>query len=137
MAEPVKGTPEWIKAEQAKVGKPWGAGKSCLGCFGLVVVVALIFGGCTALSGSSGSHSSSDNKYESIAQCEARIEKLLKSPSTADFDSNASGSGSGPWKVTGTVDAQNSFGATVRASYGCTVTMTEDMATTKVDYFEE
>lgn len=137
MTDPVKGSPEWIKAEQAKAGKPMGIGKGCLGCFGLIVVVALIFGGCAAL-GSSGDDkpSSSDNKYEAIAQCEARIEKLLKAPATADFASSATGGGSS-WKVTGTVDAENGFGANVRATYGCTVAVGADSATTTVDYFDE
>lgn len=135
MSDPIKGSPEWIKAEQAKAGKPFSFGKGCLGCFGLVVLVAVLFGGCAAIRGSSGSSTSTDNSYEAIAQCEARIDNLLKAPATADYSSDASGSGAGPWTVTGTVDAENSFGAKIRSEYQCTVTMSGDSATTTVDSF--
>lgn len=137
MSEPVKGSPEWIKAEQAKVGKS-GGGKGCfLGCLGLIgaiVLFAALFAGCGAVNHSSNS-SSINNSTEAIAQCESRIGQLLKAPSTAEYTSDASGSGAGPWTVTGTVDADNSFGAKIRSSYQCTVTMSGDMATTTVDSF--
>lgn len=132
---PAKGSPEWIKAEQAKSSK--GARNGCLGCLG----VALLFiAGCGVMGfisaqGSDDGSSVTNNSYEAIAQCEARIDKLLKAPATAEYDSSASGSGNGPWTVSGTVDAQNSFGATMRETFGCTVTMSGDMATTTVDSF--
>jgi len=104
---------------------------------GLVVVIGLGFAGCIALTSMGGDDDyDMNNEYEAVSQCEARVEKLLKAPSTAQFDSSATGSGT--WTVTGTVDAENSFGASVRSSYGCTVVMNNDegTATTTVDYFE-
>lgn len=104
---------------------------------GLVVAIGLGFAGCIALTSRGGGDDyDMNNEYEAVSQCEARVEKLLKAPSTAQFDSSATGSGT--WTVTGTVDAENSFGATVRSSYGCTVVMNNDegTATTTVDYFE-
>ena len=95
-----------------------GGGLGCLGCFGIIlgfVVLVVLFAGC-ATANHSGSSSSTGNSYEAVAQCEARIGKLLKAPSTAKYDSDATGSGNGPWKVTGTVDAENSFGAMLRSS---------------------
>lgn len=101
----------------------------------IAVFVVIVFVGCVAGSANSGNR---NDEQEAIAQCEARIEKLLKSPATADFDSAASARGSERWAVTGTVDAENSFGATVRASYGCTVVMNDNSTvTTKVDYFDQ
>lgn len=104
---------------------------------GIVIALAVVLGfvGCVA-----GSMRSGDRNHdrEAIAQCEARIEKLLKSPSTADFDSHASALGSDRWEVAGTVDAENSFGATVRASYGCTVVINDNgTATTTVDHLDQ
>lgn len=100
---------------------------------GLVVVIG--FAGCVAGS------INSDKQHpeeESIAQCEARIGRLLKAPSTADYASTTEGAGADTWKVTGTVDAENSFGAKVRAEYGCTVVMNDNStATTTVDYFNQ
>lgn len=137
MTDPVKGSPEWIKAEQAKSAKMGGFGKGCLGCSGVFVLAVVIFAVWIGSLGSGGSSSPSGDSYESIAQCEARIDKLLKAPSTADYNSDAAGTGAGSWKVSGTVDAENGFGAKVRASYGCTVTLSGDSATTTVDYFDE
>lgn len=103
----------------------------CLGCIMIpIAVVGIMIVG--ALNG--GGNYDSDNKYEAIAQCEARVKDLLKAPSTAQFSSDATGSGT--WKVTGTVDAENSFGATLRSTYGCTVVINGDRATTTVDYFD-
>jgi hypothetical protein len=98
---------------QDKVKKKPGCGMGCLVVAVVIVAISVIIGISSANHGSSSS--SSDNKYEAIAQCEARIGNLLKAPSTADYNSDASGSGAGPWKVTGKVDAENSFGAKVRA----------------------
>jgi len=95
----------------------------------LIGVVASLIGGNRSDS------SSNDNQYEAIAQCEARIERLLKAPSTAEFDSSATASG-GVWTVTGTVDSENSFGAMLRSNFQCTVEIHTDTATTTVDYLE-
>ena len=115
-----------------------GCGKGCLYVLGgFVVLVGISAAIGFGSAGDSDDAPSMNNSYEAIAQCEARIDKLLKAPATADYNTDATGSGAGPWTVTGTVDAENSFGANVRADYGCTVTMQGDMATTAVDYFNE
>ncbi|MGW0938863.1 hypothetical protein [Streptomyces sp. NPDC002666] len=82
---------------------------------------------------------SSDGKPldESAAvMCETFIKKRLKSPGTADFPGVASDEyaktavlhDTKPWKykVTGVVDSQNGFGATVRSNYVCTVSTKDD-----------
>jgi hypothetical protein len=74
-----------------------------------------------------------NGSYVAVNHCESRVEELLKSPATAEFDSTANGSGS-EWTVTGTVDSENGFGAQVRSDYQCTVSVTSDTATTTVDY---
>lgn len=55
--------------------------------------------------------------------CETFVKQQLKSPSTAQFTVTMHGQivGDGLWAVVGTVDAQNSFGATIRNSYYCRV----------------
>ncbi|MEU7348341.1 hypothetical protein ABZ778_31450 [Streptomyces bacillaris] len=67
--------------------------------------------------------------------CEGFVKQRLKSPGTAKFPGVMDGdyakttvlSDTKPWKykVTGVVDSQNGFGATVRSSWTCT-TSTED-----------
>jgi hypothetical protein len=55
-------------------------------------------------------------------RCEDFVKEKLKAPSTADFGGQSvSGNGSGPWKVTGWVDAQNSFGAKIRTGWTCDI----------------
>lgn len=53
--------------------------------------------------------------------CEKAVKAQLKSPSSAKFSStSASGSGTN-YTVTGAVDAENSFGATIRNTFVCEV----------------
>lgn len=112
-----------------------GAGWGCLGCLGLVAVFSAVIWIVSSL-GAGDDDYTMNNKFEAIAQCEAQIESQLKAPSTAKFNSDATGSGT--WTVTGTVDAENSFGAMIRSEYQCTVVMDEekDTARTRIDYFE-
>lgn len=100
---------------------------------GLIVVLTLI--GCVASSFNSDNDPHHD--LESIAQCEARVSKLLKAPATANFDSSTTTDGT-EWTVTGTIDSENGFGASVRSDYQCTVVMnSNNTATTTVDYLRE
>lgn len=52
--------------------------------------------------------------------CQRRIMDKLKSPATARFPDPAwSGTESTGYAVSGVVDSENSFGALIRAHYGC------------------
>ena len=65
-----------------------------------------------------------DHKIEALSMCELFIKRRLKAPSTAAFshvwDTTTTGSGDGPYQVSGYADAQNSFGAMLRNRYVCT-----------------
>lgn len=75
--------------------------------------------------------------------CEDFVKQRLKSPGTAEFpgvtDSDYAKttvlSDTKPWKykVTGVVDSQNGFGATVRSNYACTVSTKDDKTWTLDD----
>ena len=106
-----------------------------VGCLVVMGVILVAFAGCTVASFANGDDYDGNNEHEAIAQCEGRIENLLKSPATASYDSAATAS-SGEWTVTGTFDSEIGFGANVRFSYQCTVVIHEDTATTTVDYLE-
>lgn len=109
--------------------------KKGLGCGGwTLIVIGLIFAIvviATIAGGTSGS--STNSSGGAIYFCENRIKMFLKAPSTASFHSSASGTGN-VWTVTGTVDAENSFGAKIQNSYQCTVTINGDEGVTTVDY---
>jgi len=116
-----------LQPKKSSSGLLWG----CLGCIGIPAILLGIF---FAVSAANREPYEANNQYEAIAQCEARIREMLKAPTTARFDSSASGGGT--WRVTGTVDAENSFGAMIRSHFGCTVVIAGDRATTTVDYLE-
>lgn len=66
------------------------------------------------------------------------IEKLLKSPSTADFcSSTATDLGDNRWKVVSCVDSQNSYGAMIRSNWSTIMIFTggdvADMGAWKVE----
>jgi hypothetical protein len=69
--------------------------------------------------------------------CHDKIKDRLKSPSTAEFEGLFDAGieqGSTAWTITGHVDSQNGFGATVRSEYTCTVTPeNEDRAMVSID----
>lgn len=79
---------------------------------------------------------SSDNEEDSKTETQAKIcaqkvvEDNLKSPSTAKFckysEMNVSSLDDGRWKITGYVDAENSYGAMIREKWVVTLSLTED-----------
>lgn len=107
------------------------------GCLkaGLTFVAILV--GVFVLLGVCASSSGKDNyNTESWAKSYAMImvKDNLKSPSTAKFcntatEMTAKNLGGSKWRVTGWVDSQNSFGATVRSDFVVTLTLTEKGAT--------
>lgn len=72
------------------------------------------------------------SSYKSATDAKICAEKAvtdsLKSPSTAKFckytEMTATNLGGDRWKVTGYVDAQNSFGAVIRTNWTVTLTLT-------------
>lgn len=82
----------------------------------------LLFAGCVAMVAVSGGDSDEPSADMARVMCEGFVEDRLKSPGTADFQIPVTTSaGVTTWEVSGSVDAQNSFGATVRLDYICTV----------------
>jgi len=95
---------------------------------GCLKVSLLIIGGIVALSliitaFSGGFGGSGSGAGAAKRACHNTVESSLKSPSTARFSSSVSGHNTKEdnFLVEGTVDAQNSFGATVRNSFQCVV----------------
>ena len=69
--------------------------------------------------------------YDAQVACKDFVRDHLKAPASAAFSRvDHSGSGS-TFTVTGAVDAQNSFGATLRMNWTCTVTLNGDTWTLK------
>lgn len=103
------------------IGKPSNDSQFFKGCLWVIVAAFILaFVGCMALM-----NSGSDEEFgegEARYVCEQFVSDQLKSPGTADFQRpTGRASDVETWTMTGTVDAENSLGGTVRMSYVCTV----------------
>ncbi|WP_146236789.1 hypothetical protein [Curtobacterium sp. MCBD17_030] len=89
------------------------------------VVLGLIFATVAIISniGPNDGPSLSDKLVDAKIACQDQVKSHLKSPSTAVFDTSASGTG--PFTVTGSVDSENSLGATTQSGFRCTVRVTD------------
>lgn len=91
---------------------------------GIVLVVSMLY---MCSGGGAGDRdrvpSTSEMMTQARLQCRHAVKDKLKSPATADFSNETeSGSGqTGTYTVTGSVDSENSFGATVRSDFTCNV----------------
>lgn len=74
------------------------------------------------------SSNSSDSETDAKVCAVKAVKDSLKSPSTAEFckytEMTATNLGGNKWEITGWVDAQNSFGATIRDNWTVTLTLT-------------
>lgn len=82
--------------------------------------MALFFGflvGCQALGEDGPDEGSAPGARDA---CEQFVDKRLKSPGSADYNLVATQDGT-LWTVTGTVDSENSFGASLRSTVRCSL----------------
>ena len=107
-----------------------GCAKGCLVSVVIAFILIVLAFWCVAFSGND-SDSETSQRIAAITAAEMAVENRLKSPSTADFCSQSemtiSNVGSS-WTVSGYVDAENSFGATVREYWTVTMTLSGDTA---------
>ena len=96
------------------------------------ILVILLFKSCssdTYSSNSSSSYSSNDREGEAWVCAMKVVEDNLKSPSSADFckmyEATITDLGDDEYMITGYVDAENSFGATIRNDFIVTLTLTD------------
>lgn len=100
------------------------SGSTSLGCLGIVVVVIGAAVACSVLGGSDGDDAPSD--FEAEYQCQEWAREKLQAPSTAEFSDTTSTGGPASWQVSGTVDAENGFGAKLRATWSCSIRLDGD-----------
>lgn len=88
------------------------------GMLWFLVILAVIVGGSLWFSRGDGDNAAAN---QAASACRDFVKDRLKTPSTAKF-SNEEWSKSGDrFTITAAVDAENSFGATVRSNYTCEV----------------
>ena len=131
-------TSKSINAEkQRKAQEEWNnmpPGQKKISTIITIIIIAIVaFFLYKACSGSTGNNYDTETNAKICA--EKAVEDKLKSPSTAKFCSytqmTATNLSGDKWKITGYVDSQNSFGATVRQYWTVNLTLTK---TGFVDY---
>lgn len=121
---------------------------------GILFVALCLLGGCIYLGSQSGGSDGSDDspaasqddgsdepdvdqevmEVSAFEVCKDFVKDRLKSPGSATFRNQfeddgevvVTGSGRGPYTIVSTVDSDNSFGASIRNTFTCTVTNTGD-----------
>lgn len=94
---------------------------------GIIVGALALFGLLWATSSDSTPAGSQGGEASAYGACRDYVKDQLVSPSSASFPSlyssevTVTDNGSGRWTVSGPVDADNSFGASLRSSFTCTV----------------
>lgn len=93
---------------------------------GLLVVAFMV---ASTLGEGSGSNPDQDDpvlqRIDAERYCKAEVSARLKSPSSAEW-SGTQVTGIGPFTIEGSVDSENSFGAMLRSSFVCEVTLVAD-----------
>lgn len=106
--------------------------------FGVGVLSSMIMGAIGPSNSVPDQPTTYDYELSARSFSEFYVERLLKSPSTADFcTGTATDLGDGRWKVVSCVDSQNGFGATIRSNWQTIMifdgTDVEDMGAWKVE----
>ncbi|GAA2182123.1 hypothetical protein GCM10009785_19950 [Brooklawnia cerclae] len=96
--------------------------------FGVLVLAAIIVFAVTSSKPKSVGDRQDDARAAAIVACRDAIKDQLKAPRTAEFDDESVLWSGSEARVSGAVDAQNSFGALIRTQWSCTVTMDLDGA---------
>jgi hypothetical protein len=88
----------------------------------IALVLVAGIGGCSAWAASRGSTPSEADKHRDAGRvCKDFVKRQLKAPATAEFGTPDVTGSAGTYSSTGTVDAENSFGAKLRSTYTCQV----------------
>lgn len=127
--------PSWTErpwedpAEAAKAKTDNAKTNTRIAVWAVVILAAVV--GCTAVFASSVGHHEplAPTDFDARTQCQEWVKEKLKSPSTADFSGQVVNGGPSSWTISGNVDSQNSFGATVRSSWTCDISVSGDQWT--------
>lgn len=116
---------ESTSPEPAAESTPPAKPKAKLGTGGLIFV-GLIVLCCVGAIIKSQVGDKEPGDVDARVMCEQFVEDRLKSPKSADYSGESVFREGDVWVVTGKVDAQNSFGAMIRNSFKCRMTVSGD-----------
>lgn len=93
----------------------------------LVVILFAALFLVVSLSEGDGERNKTEDRYWAETSCKGSVRQQLKAPSTAEFEITSTRELSdGKWFVSGSVDAENSFGAQVRNVWTCNAELVGD-----------
>lgn len=101
-------------------GDPSESKSSAKGCLWIVAALILLPAACIATTSGGGSKWE-PTAFEARSICEDWVKDRLKAPSSAKFTDGAESGGGGKYTISGSVDAQNSFGAMIRSTWTCDI----------------
>ena len=108
-----------VPAEPSKTKRPWG----CI----VPIVSVLVIGVSCGVVGAQGAGDDGVSDYSVQKQCQRWVDEKLKAPDTAKYSQQlVVANGENSWTVTGAVDAENSFGASIRGSWQCAIRLEGD-----------
>lgn len=87
----------------------------------VVVIIAAVSTWNTLINAPNRSQPVADPAAAAISACHVAVKAQLKSPTSAKFSGETAAASGTTWKVRGNVDADNSFGASLRYTYQCNV----------------
>jgi len=95
------------------------------GCIWVMLVIVVFAIGATIISSlgeDSGAEAEGPTDAGAIDVCREAVKAKLKAPGTAEFLEEVATTDGDNYKVSGQVDAENSFGAMLRLSWSCDAT---------------
>lgn len=106
-------------AKRPSTQKWWAIGG--IGAIAALAVVAAV------VTGSGPDSPDAPTALEARNQCQEWAKERLKSPSTADFSGvTEESTGEGSWTISGDVDSENGFGASIRSTWTCNIRLDGD-----------
>jgi hypothetical protein len=85
---------------------------------GLILGPFFLIGGCMAFA-DSGKRPDGNTSGAALVACHNEVKAQLKAPATAKFHDRTMTQAGSSWQFSGTVDAQNGFGALLTLTYSC------------------
>ncbi|NQT78011.1 MAG: zinc ribbon domain-containing protein [Bacteroidetes bacterium] len=135
-----------IDDEPVKYAQPKKFKLSFRGKVGIIlgiVIVIIMINYCGDDSSGGGNKTKYYDGLDAYLEAQSFVKKHLKSPSTADFpyynkvENNVKYLGTNKYKIESWVDSQNSFGATIRTKFSCTIIFVGDKVRCEELVFDE
>lgn len=101
----------------------WTLGQWLLGILVALAAVSCVYLIASGADKQSTGSGGTEDSFSAERACNNFVQDRLKSPSTAHFNADTSTKSGDTWTVSGSVDSENGFGANLRSTFTCTMTV--------------